>query len=202
MYPVAVPGQYRNQATESSTAIGDSVARVEPRYVAVTVMETSTTAVDRPGERHFDQFFTERYERMVGLAVGLIDHRATAEEIVQEAFQRVWLRWASLTRPACYLRTTVVNSCNDELRRRRVRRQTDPVLHQRHEAEAHYLIDALADVDLRRRQALVLRYYAGHTVSEVAEAMAIPTGTAKSLIHRGLADLRDALDGSIPGADR
>lgn len=145
------------------------------------------------GDRQFDAFFADRYQPMVRLAIGLVDQRCAAEEIVQEALQRVWLRWDSLNEPACYLRTTVVNSCNDELRKRRVRRDAHRVLRQRPQAESHYLVDVLADVAPRRREALVLRFYGGHTLSEVAEAMEIPTGTAKSLIHRGLADMRGAL---------
>ena len=141
----------------------------------------------------FDRLYTERYRPMLGLAISLVDQSSVAEEIVQEAFQRVWTRWDRLEQPSVYLRTSVVNGCHDELRRRRVRRRTDPTLRPPEVAESDYLVDALSSVAPRRRKALVLRYYGGHTMPEVAEAMGIPTGTAKSLVHRGLADLRGAL---------
>lgn len=158
----------------------------------MTITEAQQSVLD--GDRAFDAFFAQRYSPMVGLAVQMVDERGTAEEIVQEAFQRVWSRWDSLSEPACYLRTAVVNSCHDELRKRRVRREAHRAIRQRPQAEPHYLVDVLAGVPPRRRTALVLRYYGGHTVSEIAQAMEIPTGTAKSLIHRGLADVRGALD--------
>lgn len=142
----------------------------------------------------FNQLFADRYRPMVHQAVGLIDQPSVAEEIVQEAFQRVWVRWDGLDSPAVYLRTAVINGCHDELRRRRVRRKNDPVLRPTAPAEPHYLVDALASVEPRRRRAIILRYYGGHTVPEVARAMDIPVGTAKSLIHRGLADLRGTLN--------
>ena len=88
----------------------------------------------------------------------------------------------------------MVNGCYDELRKRRVRRDAVRVIRQSSEAESDYLADVLSSVTPKRRQALVLRYYGGHTLSEVAEVMDIPTGTAKSLIHRGLADMRGALN--------
>ncbi|MEL6983208.1 MAG: sigma-70 family RNA polymerase sigma factor [Actinomycetota bacterium] len=141
----------------------------------------------------FDRLYTERYRPMLGLAISLVDQPSVAEEIVQEAFQRVWIRWQGLDTPAGYLRTAVVNGCQDELRRRRVRRKNDPTLEPSAPAEAHYLVDALSSLNSRRREAVVLRYYGGMTMPEVAEAMDIPTGTAKSLVHRGLADLRGAL---------
>ncbi len=157
----------------------------------MTVTETHNPISS--GDGQFNAFFADRYTPMLNLAMRLVDQRCTAEEIVQDALQRVWTRWDSLDEPSCYLRTAVVNSCNDELRKRRVRREAHRALRQRPEAESHYLVDMLAEVTPRRRQALVLRFYGGHTVSEVAEAMEIPTGTAKSLIHRGLADMRGAL---------
>lgn len=154
---------------------------------------TEPEAENRERFAAFDRLYTERYRPMLGLAVSLVDQPSVAEEIVQEAFQRVWIRWSGLDKPAGYLRTAVVNGCQDELRRRRVRRKTDPTLGPSAPAEAHYLVDALSSLNSRRREAVVLRYYGGMTMPEVAQAMDIPTGTAKSLVHRGLADLRGAL---------
>jgi RNA polymerase sigma factor (sigma-70 family) len=141
----------------------------------------------------FNRLYAERYRSMVNLAVSLVDQRSEAEELVQEAFQQVWLRWDRLDAPSTYLRTAVVNRCHDALRRRRLSRRLPEVLPRRVEPESHYLADALGSVQPRRREALVLRFYGGHSVPEVARAMGVPTGTAKSLIHRGLADLRGAL---------
>ncbi len=158
----------------------------------MTVTEVHNPLSD--DDRSFDAFFQERYRPMVAVAMNLVDQRCAAEEIVQEALQQVWLRWDELLEPNCYLRTAVVNRCHDELRKRRVRRDADRALRMGPQAESHYLADVLADVTPKRREALVLRYYGGHSLAEVAEAMAIPTGTAKSLIHRGLADMRGALN--------
>jgi len=157
----------------------------------MTITEVHSQLSD--DSRSFDAFFQERYRPMLGLATSMVDQPCTAEEIVQDALQQVWLRWDTLSEPNCYLRTTVVNRCHDELRKRRVRRDADRALRGRPQAEVHYLADVLADVTPKRREALVLRFYGGHSLAEVAEAMKIPTGTAKSLIHRGLADMRGAL---------
>lgn len=179
------------QAIELSTAIDNSLAQVEME-AAMTITEATnrSTGDDHP----FDGFFVARYRPMVGLASNMVDQRSVAEEIVQEAFQQVWLRWDSLTEHNCYLRTIVVNGCHDELRRRRVRRDAGRALRDKPEPESHYLADVLSEIPKRRREALVLRFYGGHTLSEVAKVMDIPTGTAKSLIHRGLADMRGALN--------
>ena len=148
-----------------------------------------------PNEMTFDRMYHERYESMVRLACGFVDRRAVAEEIVQDSFHRLWQRWDTIEAPGSYLRTSVVNGCHNELRRRRVRRDSwHKLVGESDEVAGDYLADALAGIGEQRRKALVLRFYGGRTMAEIAAAMEIPTGTAKSLIHRGLADLRGALN--------
>ena len=46
----------------------------------------------------------------------------------------------------------------------------------------------------RQREAIVLRYYAGLSQAEIAEAMAISLGAVKSHTARGMAALHAALE--------
>ena len=164
----------------------------------VEIPQHEQTSAPLPNERDdphaFNAVYAARYNSMLRLACCLVDRPAVAEDIVQDSFRQLWQRWDSVTSPNSYLRTSVVNGCHNELRRRRVRRDSWHKLIDRPDEDPHYLADALADICEQRRKALVLRFYGGHTMNEIAEAMDIPTGTAKSLIHRGLADLRGALN--------
>lgn len=165
--------------------------------IEIPLNEMPTRAQLAPELGHqpsFDDVYAEKYEGMVRLACCMVDRRTVAEDIVQDSFRQMWQRWDSITNPGSYLRTSVVNGCHNELRRRRVRRDSAHKLIDRPDGDSHYLADALADICEQRRTALVLRFYGGRTMNEIAEAMDIPTGTAKSLIHRGLADLRGALN--------
>ncbi len=143
----------------------------------------------------FDDVYHRRYEPMVRLACGMVDRRAEAEEIVQDSFRQLWQRWNDVDSPTGYLRTSVVNGCHNELRRRRVRRDSWHKLFDAADEDGNdYLADALAGIAESRRTALVLRFYGGLTMEEIARTMGVPTGTVKSLIHRGLADLRGVLN--------
>jgi RNA polymerase sigma factor (sigma-70 family) len=51
---------------------------------------------------------------------------------------------------------------------------------------------ALADLPTEQRRAVLLAAMYGRTAAEIAEAEAIPLGTAKSRIRVGMAKLRDA----------
>ncbi|MFT3851855.1 MAG: sigma-70 family RNA polymerase sigma factor [Ilumatobacteraceae bacterium] len=141
----------------------------------------------------FDALFASELTPMIRLATSLVDRSERAEEIVQDAFERTLLAWGRLDQPGAYLRTCVINGCRSELRRRRVlRRHVPPASEAAVAAEDGYLLDALAQLAPRRRIAVTLRFYADMTEAQIAEAMGVRAGTVKSLVSRGLADLRKA----------
>ena len=55
------------------------------------------------------------------------------------------------------------------------------------------VLAALARLPTRRREVLVLRYYAGLSEAEIAATLGISAGTVKSTAARGLATLARAL---------
>lgn len=143
----------------------------------------------------FDDLYRAEYRPMVRLARGLVDTSESAEEIVQEAFAKVFERWSRLDEPGGYLRTAVVNGARSELRKREVRRRiglTRRALPP--PAEQDYLIDALETLPPKQKTALVLRFYGDMSEKEIAEAMGVRPGTVKSTTSRGLAALRKAIE--------
>lgn len=144
----------------------------------------------------FEALFTREYAPMVRLGTLLLGNEAEAEEIVQDAFATVHERFAGLERPGAYLRTCVVNRCRDVLRRREVmqrlsRRQPPQEVV---ELDADHLLDALAALPVKRRTAVVLRYYEGLNEAEIADILGVRRGTVKSLLHRALAQLREVIE--------
>ena len=143
----------------------------------------------------FDHLYREEYEPMIRLARGLVDAPEIAEEIVQDAFAKVYERWSRLGQPGGYLRTAVVNGARSELRKREVRRRiglrpfTPPQPEDR-----DYLVDALDQLSPRQKTALVLKFYADMTEKEIAQAMGVRPGTVKSATSRGLAELRKVVE--------
>lgn len=148
-----------------------------------------------------------RLIRAVFLLSGDMD---VAAEIVDEAFVKVFARSqrGGIDDLSGYLWRAVFNETHRQVpRRRRVWPATQQQLErQSHDsrdgaAEAREAIEvrdalwrAAADVDERGRTILVLRYVAGLTGAEVADALEIPVGTVKSSLHRALASLRTALE--------
>jgi RNA polymerase sigma-70 factor (sigma-E family) len=142
----------------------------------------------------FEALYQQQYARMVGLANLLCGSRAVAEDLVQDAFVRVHRHWRRVGHPVPYLRASVVNACRNEHRRRRVVRRHRPDAPPPVEPEVRDLLDALAVLPERRRAAIVLRFYEDLPEADIAAALDCPTGTVKSLIHRGLAQLREVIE--------
>jgi len=143
----------------------------------------------------FTELYRARYAALVRLAAVVLDDDEVAEEVVQECFARLHLRWDRVDDPSSYVRRSVVNACRDVLRRRRVERA---FLRRSHpapaSAEPDYLGDALARLPARERIALVLRHYEGLSEREIAEALQCPAGTVKTLLHRGTERLRGQIE--------
>ena len=156
----------------------------EPREQIVTA------TVDDPGS-----LYRRAYPAAVRLAVALVDVPATAEDLVQDAFAQVWLRWDRIDNPEAYLRTCVVNLCRRELRRRRLRRRTpDRASATTLDAPACELLDVLRALPPRRRAVVVLRFYEDLSEAQIAATLGIRPGTVKATLHQALAQLREVIE--------
>jgi RNA polymerase sigma factor (sigma-70 family) len=143
--------------------------------------------------RSLEELFRARWAPSVRLAAALTSDRDAAEEIVQDVFLALSPRFTEIDNPAGYLRTAVVNRCHDHHRRVGVRRRVPPPPPEiaQEGPELDELWSVLARLPERRRAALVLRYYEDLPVNEIARLLGCRPGTVSSLLHRGLADVKE-----------
>lgn len=155
-------------------------------------------------EASLPELFAAHYRRLLALAVLVTDDRATAEDLVQEAFARLHGRTlADPERALAYLRSTILNLSRSRLRRLRTARKhdrpDDRVLPSAEDdvllrADQQAVLDAVRTLPARQRQALVLRYWADMSESQIAAAMGLSNGTVKSHTSRGVTALRRILE--------
>jgi RNA polymerase sigma factor (sigma-70 family) len=154
-------------------------------------------------EAALHEFVHAQYPRLVGAVAVICGSRATAEDAVQEALARAWerdLRGEYIESIPAWVTTVSVNLARSGLRRlraeRRARERLLPGLYPSPPSTESQLDlrRALGKLPRRQREATVLRYYLGLEVLEVAAAMRIPEGTAKSLLSRARVALARALD--------
>src|SRR4051794_32250759 len=138
--------------------------------------------------------YRDEHVAMVRLAHLLTGSNAVAEDLVQDAFVSLHGVVETVDNPGAYLRTAVVNRCRSHLRRSRLE-DRHPSVDRRVALppEVDETWAALDRIPERRRVALVLRFYEDLSVAEIAEVMDCRAGTVTSLIHRGLASMREVL---------
>lgn len=139
----------------------------------------------------FVAFYEETFAPMVRLAVLLTGVSWMAEDLVHDAYARVYTHWSRVREPRAYLRRAVVNACRSAQRRAaRQRRLHARQIPEHARLDADELFDVLADLPYRQRAAIVLKYYEGRTNPEIAEMLGCRVGTVASLVHRGTEQLR------------
>ena len=168
----------------------------------------------------------DAFAQLAGAAIARLDAAARlilrdpelARDAVQETLVRAWQDLPRLRDPGrfdAWLHRIVTNACLGVWRRRRRRpievelvESGGPVADDISSAFAERdVIDrALHDLPADWRAVVVLHFYLGMPLSEVAEALAIPVGTAKSRLHRSLVamqatigDADEPARGPVPG---
>jgi len=136
------------------------------------------------------QLYEERLAALTRIAYLLVGRRDIAEELTQDAFVAANRTWDGVRDPYPYVRAAIVNRARSWHRRNAVEHRhrpapPDPVL-----LEPDEMWDALATLDDRRRTAIVLRFYEDLPDQEIAEVLACEPATVRTLVHRGLKDLR------------
>lgn len=157
--------------------------------------------MNRAGD-DFEAAFDNLFPRAYRLARRIVGDSAAAEDVAAEALARAYARWSRVGtlpwRDGWVLRVAS-NLAVDLLRRQSAaeRGRPRPAVGMQAEDDVVALRLALAaalpHLPKRQRQAVSLRYLAGLTDVEVAEALGISAGSVKTHVHRGLAALRGRL---------
>ncbi len=155
----------------------------------------------------FTAAFQTLFPRAVRLARRIVGERAAAEDVAAEAMARAYAAWDQIGRSDGYrtgwvLRVTT-NLAIDAVRRRdrplagSADRQLESALLVGDDQEAMTLrvalMAALRQLPRRQREAIALRYLAGLSQLEVAEALGVRPGTIATHVNRGLTGLRNQL---------
>jgi RNA polymerase sigma-70 factor (ECF subfamily) len=186
-------------------------------------MDTDTALAERLArdvEAAFPTLVEAHQDRLYSIALRLLGDRRDAEEVAQDALVRAYRamhgypreRIAALRlRP--WLASIAVNLARNRRRRlddRQPPGSLEPMLEAGFDPPVDGRSNPASTADRREtrdelaaalltlgpavRAAVVLRHVDGLSVAETAEALGRPEGTIKAQVHRGLRDLRAALE--------
>ena len=169
-----------------------AVSADSPGAPGVEVERAATGAALSPPT--FGQFYEAHFTDLVRLAALLTGSRDVAADLVQDCFVRLHGHWAGVDRPLPYVRRSVVHACTSHHRSAaRARRRPVPPAATA-ELGADELGDALAKLPAKQRAAIVLRFYDDLPEAEIARTLRCRPATVRSLVHRGLAELRKVIE--------
>ncbi len=161
------------------------------------------TAHMPPEGATFDELLRPMLGPAYRFAYAMLGDRQEAEDAVQDAAARAWLHFGryDTTRPfSNWYLTIVANTCRT---RRRSRwwsvLKTDSILpspiadEEEAIARRSDLVRAIVALPSLERGLLVLRYYYGFSIGEIATILELTPEAAKSRIHRAVRRLRPTL---------
>lgn len=175
-------------------------------------MQRDVVEAARSGDHEaFEALAIAAGDRLFAIATLILRDRQRAEDAVQEALVHAWRELPALRdldRFDAWLRRLLLNACNDVGRSQR--RWSTEVRMIRSEPTTDDGAASLADRDQlergfkrlkpEQRTVIVLHFYAGLPVPEIAETLGIPAGTVKSRLHYATETLRAALEADARGS--
>ncbi|HET6771331.1 MAG TPA: RNA polymerase sigma factor [Actinomycetota bacterium] len=162
-----------------------------------------------PSERvevwaRFDDFFEKEHERLFKALYFVAGNRHDAEELMQDAFLKLWERWGEIHRiadPTAYLFRVALNGFR--MRRRRAAMSIRRVASIPERGDA--FLDAEMRADIRRlllavtprqRAALLLVDLLGYPSDQAAGILGVRPSTVRALATKGRQALR-AMEGGL-----
>jgi len=164
------------------------------------------------GDREaFKRLYDCTAPQILGLLMGMLRQKELAEDMLQDTYLKVWHRagdyHADRGQVTTWLASIARYRALDLIRSRQVRHRhaerpdpsdTDdppsPLMMAQCQLEEGRLHDCIEALNNDQRQSIGLAFYRGFTHEELAAQLAVPLGTAKAWIRRGLQQLRQCLE--------
>ncbi|MBN2291602.1 MAG: sigma-70 family RNA polymerase sigma factor [Pirellulales bacterium] len=168
--------------------------------------ESLMVEVSRGDLAAFEQLVLRHQQAVWQTAYRMVGDSQAAEDLAQEAFLRIF-RAAGGYRPTAKFRTylyrVVSRLCLDYLAKNRpvleenLSRVAGPDANVEEQAvieeQSHEVRQAIAGLPAQQRSAIVLRYYEGLSIAEIAEAIETTPKAVERLLARGRAGLEKRL---------
>jgi RNA polymerase sigma-70 factor (ECF subfamily) len=162
----------------------------------------------RGDQEAFAALATQHIDRCYALAYRILRDQYRAQDATQQALLGAWRDLPTLREPGRFegwLYRLVVHACYvDSRANRRWHARADVVrLHPmtltepdvaRSVADRADIEDAFRTLSPEQRAVVVLHHHLGYPLTEIAETLGIPEGTARSRLHYAVRQLRAALD--------
>jgi RNA polymerase sigma-70 factor, ECF subfamily len=170
-------------------------------------LATLIAATARRDQAAFAELYNLTKAKLFGIALALTRRRELAEDVLQEAYMRVWRHAASYdaarAAPITWMATIVHNLAIDVLRSQRTQptggddelaalpaESVDVLGEIQLSGDRQRAYAALKSLDPVKRRLIVAAYVRGESRAELARRFGVPVGTIKSWLRRATLEVR------------
>jgi RNA polymerase sigma-70 factor (ECF subfamily) len=170
-------------------------------------------------EKALEALYAKASSRLYALALGVVKQREWAEEVLQDAFIKIWSHAdrfsADKSSAMTWMSTIVRNRAVDKVREF----SRNPLLQDKMLADVDEtplmaetpgpadlalmshdlksLWNCLGTLEQEQKQVILMSYYHGYSHQELSAKLTVPLGTVKGWIRRGLEKLRMCLEARL-----
>lgn len=174
-------------------------------------LENLLSGVAAGDEAAFAELYQATASKLLGVALRILRNREVSEEVLQEAFFKVWERAGdydpAIAAPVTWMAAIVRNRALDEARRRVIRPTGDeselehlesgdehPIAALERAEDVERLLRCLEGLEPEKKEIVRLAYLDGMSREALAKRFDRPEGTIKTWLHRSLAQLKGCLE--------
>jgi RNA polymerase sigma-70 factor (ECF subfamily) len=174
-------------------------------------LEVLLGRISKGDEAAFAELYQATSSKLFAVALRILRNREVAEEVVQEAYFKIWERAGdfnpAIASPVTWMAAIVRNRALDEARRRVARPFADaselddiesedehPLNAIERSQDVERLLRCMEGLEPEKKQIVRLAYLHGLSREALAKRFNRPEGTIKTWLHRSLAQLKGCLE--------
>lgn len=157
-------------------------------------------------DRQFEELYEKYANDVLRVSYFYLGDRQQAEDVTQDVFVRLLTNSPDLEagREKAWLLKVALNRCRDLWRAAWVKRVVlgSPAMelapapdHMEERLERQELLNAIHKLPADFRDVILLHYYQGYGIAEIAQILKVPEGTVSSRLSRGRKKLEELLKG-------
>ena len=167
-------------------------------------------AVAKGDEAAFERLYVATRAKLYGVVLRILRRQDLAEEVVQEAYVRIWKSAGrfnpGLASPITWMASIARNRAIDLMRKKSetlieeepsemeaVADSPDPLARREMTEELKRLLECISRLDQERQKLVLLAYYNGWSREQLAAKFKAPVNTIKTWLRRSLLDIRECL---------
>lgn len=179
--------------------------------MTTTLLEQLIARTALGDQQAFSRLYGETSSKLYAIALKLLKRKELAEEVLQEAFIRIWHNAAEYhTEKGAVITwmSSIVRHRSLDLLRRKAENasihdhdeymiltdaEPGPLEQALIAGDAKAIMDCIEALQEKQRRSILMAFYEGLTHEQLAKCLDIPLGTIKSWIRRGLERVKQCL---------